>query len=117
MSTKNSRSGGKYSSSHTTVIPAAGTICDIVNKCPIVTRISLGFITAGLRSVSGQRRVKITEYVGVILLSVRDNTSRQEVYVYADDLQKAMVAIAKGVGDSKFHFHITFSNQAENGIR
>ncbi len=96
MSNKYSRAGGKYSGNHTSLIPAAAVVCDIAHACPTVTRISPGFIKAGLRSVNGQRRVKITDYEGLILLSVRDNTSHQEVHVYAQDVQVAKLAIARG---------------------
>lgn len=111
MSTKNSRSGGKYSGNHTTLIPAATIMCDIAHNCKSVTRISPGFIKSGLRSVSGHRRVKITEHGGVLLLSVRDNTSHQEVYVYANDLQAAKLAIACGARDK--NLDISFGKQRE----
>ena len=93
---KYSRLGGKYGGTHTTLIPAAAVVCDIANACPSVRRIFLGFIKAGLRSVSGHRRVKITEQREMILLSIRDNTSHQEVHIYADDVQAAKQAIASG---------------------
>lgn len=78
---KYSRLGGKFTGNHTTLIPAATIICDIADACPVVTKISPGFIKAGLKSVNGQRRVKITERDGAILLSIRDNTSHQEVLI------------------------------------
>jgi len=96
---KHSRSGGKFTGNHTTLIPVATIICDIANACPSVTKITPGFIKAGLKSVNGQRRVKITEKEGAILLSIRDNASHQEVYVYAKDTQVAKLAIARGVRD------------------
>jgi hypothetical protein len=96
MSTKNKRSGGKYTGNHTTLIPAAIIVCDIADACESVVRISPGFIKAGLKSVNGQRRVKISEQEGAILLSVRDNTSHQEIYVYAHDMQAAKLAVARG---------------------
>lgn len=64
MSDKYSRSGGKYTGNHTTLSPLAATVCDIANKCDVVTKISPGFLKAGLRSVNGQRRVKITDKNG-----------------------------------------------------
>ncbi len=93
---KDSRSGGKYSGNHTTLIPAAAIVCDIAHACPSVTKISPGFIKAGLHSAHGNRRVKITDSEGSILLSVRDNTSHQEVRVYTSDMQAAKLAIARG---------------------
>mgnify|MGYP000010221225 CR=1 FL=1 len=95
---KNSRSGGKFNGNHTTLIPVATTVCDIAATIPEVTRISPGFIKAGLKSVNGHRRVKITdENDKCILLSIRDNKSHQEVTVYVTDIQVARTAIARGI--------------------
>lgn len=93
---KHSRSGGKFTGNHTTLIPAASIICDIADACPSVSKITPGFIKAGLKSVNGHKRVKITEKNGSILLSIRDNASHQEVYIYAKDMQSAKLAIARG---------------------
>lgn len=109
MGNKYSRSGGKYSGNHTTLIPAAAIACDVANACPSVTRISPGFIKAGLRSVQGQRRVKITERENALLLSIRDNTSHQEVWIYGSDRKAAKRAIARGV--RKANFHVTFGDK------
>jgi len=85
------RAGGKYTGSHTTVIPAAATVCDIVNGCPHVTKISLGFITANLTSLRGKKRVKMSPYEnGSMLLRVRDNTAIQEVRVFSENIHKTM---------------------------
>ena len=100
MSDKHSRSGGKFSGNHTTLIPAAALVADIAHACSVVTRISPGFLKAGLKSVSGRKRVKITDDGAQLLLSVRDNTSHQEVHVYASDMQAAKLAIAKGARDA-----------------
>ena len=97
---KYSRSGGKYSGNHTTLIPAASILCDIAHGCNSVTRISPGFIKSGLHSVGGQRRVKIMECNSAILLSIRDNASHQEVWVYASDTQAAKLVIARGARDA-----------------
>lgn len=101
MSNKYSRSGGKFSGNHTTLTPAACLLADIAHKCDAVTRISPGFLKAGLKSVNGNRRVKITDNGSCILLSVRDNTSHQEVHVYASDTQIAKLAIARGARDAE----------------
>ena len=95
-SNKHSRAGGKYTGNHTSLIPLAALLCDIAYTCPAVTKISPGFIKAGLRSVSGQRRVKITQDVSGILLAVRDNASHQEVRIYAIDVAAAILAITRG---------------------
>jgi len=96
---KHSRSGGKYTGNHTTLIPAASIVCDIAAACPSVTKITPGYIKAGLKSANGHRRVKITEKGNAIMLSVRDNASHQEVYVYASDVKSAKLAIAQGAKD------------------
>ena len=103
---KDSRLGGKYSGNHTTLIPAATIVCDIAHACSSVTRISPGFIKGGLKSANGRRRVKITEHQSAILLSVRDNVSQQEIYIYADDRHTAKLAIARGARDA--HLRISF---------
>ena len=104
---KHSRSGGKYSGNHTTLIPAACIVCDVASACPEVTRISPGFIKAGLRSANGHRRVKITRDGASILLSVRDNASHQEVHVYATDIHLAIQAIARGSRDANLAIAFT----------
>lgn len=96
MANKYSRSGGKFSGNHTTLIPAACLVADIAHACAAVTKISPGFLKAGLRSVSGKRRVKITDDGSCLLLSVRDNASHQEVRVYARDTDIAKRIIAEG---------------------
>ena len=101
---KDTRSGGKYSGSHTTTIPAAAIICDEAHACPYVVRISLGFIKPGLPPVG--RRVKIIKKDAVLQLSVRDSTSHQEVWVYCTNYQKALETIARGVRNN--HMHLSF---------
>jgi len=48
---------------------------DIAQKRPEVSKILLGFIKAGLKSANGQKRVKLIDCEGSVLLSVRDNTT------------------------------------------
>jgi len=96
MSNKHSRSGGKFSGNHTTLTPAASLIADIAHQCSAVTKISPGFLKAGLKSVNGNKRMKITDGGSRLLLSVRDNTSNQEIHVYASDMEVAKQAIAHG---------------------
>ncbi|OGD67659.1 hypothetical protein A2442_03745 [Candidatus Campbellbacteria bacterium RIFOXYC2_FULL_35_25] len=103
MSTKNTRSGGKYCNSHTTVIPAAGTVVDIANELSEVTKIQIGFIKAGLKSANGQKRVKIGDIGSNIMLSIRDNTTVQEIIVYSNDSQKTKLAVAQGSRNAGLH--------------
>lgn len=103
---KYTRSGGKFSGNHTTLIPAASTIADIANKCESVYKISPGFIKSGLPSVQGRRRIKISDDKNYILLVIRDNVSQQEVYVYARDQEAARLWISKGA--KKAGLQVTF---------
>lgn len=96
MASKYSRSGGKYTGTHTSLIPAAAMVCDNAHACAHVTRISPGFIKTGLKSVQGNRRLKIAVDGARILLTVRDNVSQQEVHVYAADIPSACMTIARG---------------------
>lgn len=102
MSNKYSRAGGKFSGNHTTLTPAASLIADIAHACGAVTKISPGFLKAGLKSVSGHRRIKITDSGSYLLLSIRDNTSHQEVHVYASDTRATKHAIASGAEAAGF---------------
>ena len=94
MSKKTSRSGKRYGGNHTTLVPLAVLVCDVVHKHPSVTKIAPGFINAGLTTVRGRRRVKVTARTGGLLLAVRDNASRQEVHIYttAPDAVTALLA-------------------------
>lgn len=103
MSTKNTRSGGKFGGSHTTIIDAAIIVADIANKQLEVTKILVGFIKPGLPSAKGQRRVKIIDRERSILLAVRGNTSHQEIVVYTSDVQKTKLAIAQGARNAGLH--------------
>ena len=105
---KYSRSGGKYTGNHTTLIPLAAEACDIASAIPEVTKITPGFIKAGLKSVSGKRRVKFTdESANCILLSVRDNASHQEVWVYVSELQETRTTIARRLRDADIAIRFT----------
>lgn len=112
MGDKDSRSGGKYGGGHTTLIPAAAVVCDAAHASPHVTKISPGFIKAGLRSVSGRRRVKINDCGEGLLLSVRDNTSHQEVRVYVSNIHLARLDISRGARNAGLH--IAFNKKGED---
>lgn len=92
---KDSRSGGKYTRSHSTLIPFAAAVCDIVNIIPQVKKISLGFIEAGNGNGHGHKLVKpIKESNVCILLKVRDNASHQEIRVFFDSSDISIVILA-----------------------
>jgi hypothetical protein len=98
---KDSRSGGKFTGNHTTLILLAALVCDIANDLSQVTKISPGFIKSGLKPVNGHRRVKFTdESEHCILLSIRDNISHQEVHIYVTNLQVARTTLARKLRDA-----------------
>lgn len=96
---KDSRAGGKFTGSHTTLIPLAREVCDIAHAVSAVSKISPGFITAGLRPIRGLRRIKIVEREGALQLTIRDNTSLQEVYIYTSDFEGTKKSIARSLVD------------------
>lgn len=102
MGKKNARAGGKFGGGHTTVVPAAGVIADIAAACSVVTKVSVGFIKAGLPSAKGLRRVKVVSSSSSLLLSVRDNVSQQELRVYASDVDAAKQYILKNAAKAGF---------------
>jgi len=106
MATKNSRSGGKYCGRHTTLIPAAIKVCDVLNKSDFINRISIGFIKTGLKPLRGNKSVKIIERKSSILMSVRDNISQQEVSLFVDDFKLAEKEIKQLVENLGFDFFI-----------
>jgi hypothetical protein len=93
-------------------VPAAAIVVDVANKSVHVSKITLGFIKAGLKSANGQRRVKITDGIMSIKLSVRDNTSHQEVWVYVTNMQEAKLAIANAKEVRKAGIAVTFQEEA-----
>ncbi|MGA2939746.1 MAG: DUF2103 domain-containing protein [Syntrophobacteraceae bacterium] len=109
------RSGGKYVASHTTLIPAAATLADIAEKQPEVKKIALGFIKAGLPSVGGKRRAKITEHPSNLFISVRDNTSTQMMVLYTADTEKTKRTIYRG--GKKFGIEVSFVKSTDETKR
>ncbi len=93
------RSGGKYTGTHSTLIPLAAITCDIANALRQVTKIRPGFLKQRLKS-HGHRRVKFSdESKNCILLSILENASHQEVWIYVDDIQTARTALAGKLRD------------------
>jgi hypothetical protein len=75
--------------------------CDIAAVLPQVTKISPGFIKAGIGHGSGHKRVKFTdEGKHCLFLSVSDNASHQELRIYVNDIQTARTAIARKLRDA-----------------
>jgi len=100
VSTKSHRSGGKYSGSHTTIIPFVGGFIDEIHKIPHIKKIALGIIKTGLSS-GASGRVKIGYGLnGHILLTARGNTSQQEIHITSSNPQETKLIIAKFMRDS-----------------
>lgn len=79
---KGHRQGGKIQGRHTTVIPVAEKIIDLLNKNPEVKKISVGFIKHGIKS--GRHAIKITDLESGLLLKIRGTASIQEIRVYTE---------------------------------
>ena len=92
---KNHRSGKKIGGGHTTVTDLAAELTDMAVKLPEVSRVSPGIIKTGPDMAGGQRRVKLMNLPGYLLLKVRPGRSMQEVRVYTKDGQTTMVALAR----------------------
>ena len=98
---KDSRSGGKYSGNHTTLLPAAAKMCDVVHADMQVYKISPGIIQSGLHPISGRRRVKVrSKSPTYLLLSIRNNAACQEVHVFTSNLVGTKSVIEKGAQDA-----------------
>jgi hypothetical protein len=111
MSTKNTRNGGKYTGSHTTIIEEAKRVCDIIEGIADVNKISLGIIKTKLPKLKGQGRVKITNEPdrGSIKLFIRGNLTGQDIFVYSSDSEKTATNLAKKLRDHQIN--ICFSKQ------
>ncbi len=109
MSKKKHRNGGKYCTSHTTIIPMAGKITDAIHDELEITKIQLGLIKAGLKPINGEKRVKISIKGYAISLAIRDNTTWQEIFVYSTNNQKTMESIARK--SRNLGFHIAFGDR------
>lgn len=79
---KGHRQGGKVQGRHTTIIPAAEKIVDLLSKNSEVKKITAGFIKHGIKS--GKHAIKITDLESGLLLKIRGTASIQEIRVYTN---------------------------------
>ncbi|MCK4635606.1 MAG: hypothetical protein KAT32_01985 [Candidatus Moranbacteria bacterium] len=79
---KGHRQGGKIKGRHTTIIPVAEKIVDLLSKNPEVKKISVGFIKHGIKS--GKHAIKVSEMESGLLLKIRGTASIQEIRIYTD---------------------------------
>ena len=77
------KTGGKITTSHTSIIDAALPVVEAAEKLPEVTKISLGIIKQVGKS-RGQHRMKFLPITGGWKLTVRGSSTVQEIYVYSE---------------------------------
>ncbi len=80
---KGHRQGGKIKGRHTTIIPAAEKIVDLLHKNPNVKKISVGFIKHGIKS--GKHAIKITDLDSGVFLKIRGTASIQEIKISTNE--------------------------------
>jgi len=88
VSTKTTRSGGKYTGSHTTIIPEAAKILDEIHGWNFVKKIALGLIKSTKRRGGSQLRLHPREFNGPahgLQITISKGGSLQEVYIYLED--------------------------------
>lgn len=77
----------KITSSHTSVIDSAFPIVHKAVTLPEVNKIALGIIKQ-VGKTRGARRLKFLPVTGGWKLTVRADSTVQEIYIYTDELQK-----------------------------
>lgn len=91
------RLGKRFGGNHTTVIDTAAEIIDMICSREDVTTISPGVLK--MNDGHGERRVKITDIRGGLLLTIRQTSSVQEVRVFTNSIHDVKFAIACGARD------------------
>lgn len=88
-------SGGKFSNAHSTAIDAAVPLLKFLKKSPLVTKISLGFISPMRGSSTAMRTIKIDtdSEAACIKVTVRGGTALQEIRVYTPEKEKLATEI------------------------
>ena len=84
------RAGGKLTRSHTTLIDAAVPLVDYLQGCADVSKISLGIIKSLGKGSTG---LKFHPVTGGWKVTVRGNTSLQEIVVYTTDPERVRRAL------------------------
>ena len=85
MAGRISLQGKKHTGSHTSYTDTAAGLVRVLEKDPIVRKISAGIIKTNLPNQQGRNRVKIIDEGACLLLSIRGNISMQEVRFYVTD--------------------------------
>ncbi|KND48826.1 MAG: hypothetical protein AB200_00100 [Parcubacteria bacterium C7867-005] len=93
------RDGKKIRGTHTTFTDLAADVTDIICKLAEVDGVSPGLIQQGKGVAGGMRKVKIGDFAGGIILKVRQSRSVQELRVFASNVPRARLAIARALRD------------------
>ena len=94
------RDGKMMRGTHTTLIDLAAEVTDIVCKLTEVKGVSAGYIRQGKAVSGGVRKVKIVDFRGGLVLTVRQSRSVQELRVFASDISAARLATARALRDN-----------------
>lgn len=98
---RHKKSGKMIGGSHTTFIPLAYRVTEFLLKSKSTIRVTPGLITAGLRNVGGQRRIKVSVLSqNTLALAVRDNNSHQKMLLTSNSVDESisdMKAICKKI--------------------
>lgn len=105
MGKRSHLAGGKFTSSHTSVLPTAQEVCLFLNSLPEVTKITLGFITA----FAGSRRsavpaVKATQIDNAMRVTATDKSGAQEIWVYVTDFEIVSEKLKKFVKQNEWQW-------------
>ena len=98
----------KIRGSHSTFTDFATEVVSIIEKLDEVEGISAGIMKPVKGGAGGRKTVKIAEYQGGLVLTVRQVRSIQELRIFASDIPKARLAIARALRDRVIP--ITFKN-------
>ncbi len=89
------RAGGKFTSSHSTIIEAAEVVADTAAKQPEVSKISLGMITG---ASSKNVRLKFRRIQAGWEVIVYGKKSLQSLYIYTADAETTKQVIENAFG-------------------
>lgn len=84
------RAGGKFTSSHSTVIPEATRVLDRANKHDGVTKVSIGMIE---HAKSRQPRLKFDDVPAGFKMTVYGRITLQHFVVYTNDRHNVISAL------------------------
>ena len=85
----------KFGGKHTTTIPVAKTIANILAKSELVKKISTGIIKSYRGKSGGRKHIKILGNESSILIKVTDNSNNQQVRIYTNDSESVKALIIK----------------------